>query len=77
MQNLYFIPFSASLIAPRAQLFVLQINTYVNTAWKKIQWLHLFSKTNQSGEQELHWFKNLDSFNTLKKMKTSRKHFFF
>lgn len=50
MQNLYFIPFAASLIIASAQLFVLQIKTYVNAACKKFQWLHLFSKTNQSGE---------------------------
>lgn len=77
MQNLYFVPFSASLIVPRAQQFVLQIKAYVNTACKKLQWLHLFSKTNQSSGQELHWLKNLDSFNTLNKMKASRKLFFF
>lgn len=40
---------------------------------KNFWWLHLFCETNQSGRQELHWYKNLDSLNTLQKMKASRK----
>lgn len=35
MQNLYFVPFSVSLIVRSAQLFVLQIKTYGKTACKK------------------------------------------
>lgn len=40
---------------------------------KSFWWLHLFWKPNQSGGQELHWYKSLDRLNTLQKIKASKK----